>query len=235
MKKHEVVLDFTSLLDVILIILFLVLCTMNGKAQKDSDKIDELTQAQITMAAQIENQAGQIEELENTNKEQAERLEEMEAVKKENDRLQAERDDAVNRLDKVIEYSGMGSTNLAIFELFKGRVTPFVLELTHQKDGVECVLILYSSDKQVGETLVFDSHKNRINSNTNMICAWLSSLIASNTTRDENTQVFIVVRYKDSGFDVGLSNGAYNAVIKGIEKTKSNGYDLLYAIDMIVK
>ena len=43
MKKREIILDFTSLLDVILILLFLILCSMNASAKKDAEQIADLT------------------------------------------------------------------------------------------------------------------------------------------------------------------------------------------------
>ena len=42
MKKREIILDFTSLLDVILILLFLILCSMNASAKKDAEQIADL-------------------------------------------------------------------------------------------------------------------------------------------------------------------------------------------------
>ena len=76
MKKREIILDFTSLLDVILILLFLILCSMNATAKKDAEQIAELTvqNEQLTeqkqelgeAAVKLENEKGQLAEQLNT-------------------------------------------------------------------------------------------------------------------------------------------------------------------------
>ena len=52
MKKREIILDFTSLLDVILILLFLILCSMNATAKKDAEEIESMKTQNVLLLAQ---------------------------------------------------------------------------------------------------------------------------------------------------------------------------------------
>jgi len=243
MKKHEMVLDFTSLLDVILIILFLVLCTMNGKAQKDADTIDDLTQANVTMAAQLEEQAGQIEDLENTNKELAGLLEEMEAIKKENSRLEAEnakldkeRNEALERLDKYMEISGLDDYDSLVFDTVMKGVTSVevrILYVTKEQADVE----LFQKDarsgeyRQVGNTLSINPSLSLVNNNANMVQSWLEALLSKNMSQNSESTVVLILRYSINNDPAqgGVANSAVTAVdnaLKAIEKNDSKGYTL---------
>ncbi len=130
MKKHEMVLDFTSLLDVILIILFLVLCTMNGKAQKDADKIDDLTAQKTAYEQLVAEQEEKLAELEQKNTELEEQLntatEDSASWSSKYAELENEIEyykDMAKRsqeaLKQYLEIGGLGQYDAKLFEFFK--------------------------------------------------------------------------------------------------------------------
>jgi len=55
MTKREIILDFTSLLDVIMIILFLLVCNMNDATTKGNAEIDELTGTVTILQEDLDN------------------------------------------------------------------------------------------------------------------------------------------------------------------------------------
>jgi len=112
MKKHEMVLDFTSLLDVILIILFLVLCTMNGKAEKDAATIDELTEQNAAYAELTQQQKDELEALTTENTDISEQLA---ALLKEHEELQAKYDDVSAQNEENKKLAQAAQANLEKF------------------------------------------------------------------------------------------------------------------------
>ena len=86
MKKREIILDFTSLLDVILILLFLILCSMNATAKKDAEQIANLTVQNEQLTEQKQELGEAAVKLENEKGQLADRLNLLQAKSEEKDK-----------------------------------------------------------------------------------------------------------------------------------------------------
>ncbi len=240
MKKHEVILDFTSLLDVILIILFLVLCTMNGKAAKDAEKIDELTEATVTMGIQLEEQSGEIKELTEKNKELEDKLSELQALYDslnhkygelfaENEYHKGQAHDALQALQTSMEINGMSQTDLELFQLFKDKSITLELRLV-KVDKKRCDIGLYSGGKRFGTEISIDPDKNAVEANGEKIANWLSSLLKRYVSDKNYSMALMAVTY-DNTEETGVAKSAHDAVTEGlliIDRNASKGYDLFH-------
>ncbi len=136
MKKREIILDFTSLLDVILILLFLILCSMNATAKKDAEQIAELTVQNEQLAEQkqelgeaavkLENEKGQLADQLNTLQIQSEEKDkEISSLQTQNKELQQLADTSVasaqaatQLLEKLQAMSGLNAVDQKQYELF---------------------------------------------------------------------------------------------------------------------
>lgn len=249
MRKHEMVLDFTSLLDVILIILFLVLCTMNGKAQKDADKIDSLTEANSAYAQQVKDQGDEIDSLTQTNKEQADKIAELEQLVGEltdknaelaesNEYYKNQAENAMATLDKYMEISGLGSTDKTLYALFKEKSISLELNLLKKKDpktgAISCEIKLYMGNKVVGQPLTIDPDAKKKETNTVAVRNWLAPLLKKYVSDASYKVAVIVISYDGSATDNGVSNSAFtpvNDAVQKIETDKTKNYELWHTID----
>ena len=136
MKKREIILDFTSLLDVILSLLFLILWSMNATAKKDAEQIAELTvqNEQLTEQKQelgeavvkLENEKGQLADQLNTLQIQSEEKDkEISSLQTQNKELQQLADTSVasaqaatQLLEKLQAMSGLNAVDQKQYELF---------------------------------------------------------------------------------------------------------------------
>lgn len=141
MKKHEMVLDFTSLLDVILIILFLVLCSMNGKAQKDAKKIDDLEASTASLTSENGQLQGQIDDLEKQKSElealleearkaSLEKGQEVDRLTQENQKLEELLDTATQLAKTYEKLNGLSEADAKRFELLKYDTQAVTLRIT---------------------------------------------------------------------------------------------------------
>lgn len=146
MKKREIILDFTSLLDVILILLFLILCSMNATAKKDAEQIAELTvqNEQLTeqkqelgeAAVKLENEKGQLAEQLNTLQIQSEEKDkEISSLQAQNKELQQLADTSVasaqaatQLLEKLQAMSGLNAVDQKQYELFLNNICRIELQ-----------------------------------------------------------------------------------------------------------
>ena len=148
MKKHEMVLDFTSLLDVILIILFLVLCSMNGKAQKDAEKIDDLTANVESLKDENEQLTGTVKDLEKLQQELTETLEEIKKASLEKgqeldemrvkyDELKLQYERISKNLDSIAALANLDINDAVKYEAFKGNAIAVELELVDVQGNLD--------------------------------------------------------------------------------------------------
>ena len=140
MKKREIILDFTSLLDVILILLFLILCSMNATAKKDAEQIADLTVQNEQLSEQKQELGEAAVKLENEKGQLAEQLESLQAQSEEKDKaissLQAQNKElqqladtsvasaqaATQLLEKLQTLSGLNAVDQKQYELFLANI-----------------------------------------------------------------------------------------------------------------
>ena len=172
MKKREIILDFTSLLDVILILLFLILCSMNATAKKDAEKIADLTiqKEQLTeqkqelgeAAVTLENENGKLTELlKSLQKAGEEKDNEIDSLQAQNKELQQLVDSSVasakaatQLLEKLQSLSGLNAVDQKQYELFLSNICRIELQcvakLGEKKTSIT-VFSLFGGDIQLQE------------------------------------------------------------------------------------
>ena len=171
MKKREIILDFTSLLDVILILLFLILCSMNASAKKDAEQIADLTvrNEQLTeqkqelgeAAVKLENEKGQLaDQLESMQAQGKEKDKEISSLQAQNKELQQLADTAVasaqaatQLLEKLQALSGLNAVDQKQYELFLTNICRIelvcVAKLGERKTSISVVV-----DDEIRETVL---------------------------------------------------------------------------------
>lgn len=229
MKKHEMVLDFTSLLDVILIILFLVLCSMNGKAQKDAKKIDDLEASTASLTSENGQLQGQIDDLEKQKSELEALLEEARKASLEKgqevDRLQAE----INRLseqtktlaDLVAQYGEIQKlrpNDAKKYELFKGNAIAVELSLSDPNPNatqhIQCKVNMLVEGLKSANYLIEDTHNKPsvIDKYTNELSSWLKNELEKIYKTEECSIYLIIIDYDDNQVMVDSVEIVKNAV-----------------------
>ncbi len=162
MKKREMVLDFTSLLDVILILLFLVVCSMNITAKQNAEAMDALAAQNETLTGQLSLLEEEAEELKADAAELEQNLseasneflkaqQENQALIFQNEKLQetAERslntaEMALQRLEELEELSGLNVVDRTQYEIFLEKVTR--VELVCIRKGQSCQVTILVND-----------------------------------------------------------------------------------------
>ena len=247
MKKHVMVLDFTSLLDVILIILFLVLCTMNGKAQKDAAAIESLEADKAAYEALTAEQRDEIDSLTEKNTELDETLtkttEDLTELNKkyteasaESDYYRVQAENAQENLKKYMEIGGMSDTDRIAFERFKENSAVFkiTLEAVEVKDYSKGhILVVYKGDNQIGNPLriyvskLADSQSE--NETVANIKSWINQIFKGQQSSLRNKDVFIILRYDNEKVYLRTPPLVERA-LKSIDTLSDIGYDLVVDI-----
>ncbi len=246
MKKHEMVLDFTSLLDVILIILFLVLCTMNGKAEKDAATIDELTEQNEAYAELTQKQEDELNALTTEN---ADISEQLAALQKEQEELQAKYEDlkeqntaneklaqtAQANLEKFMEIAGLGKGDTTLFQLFGEITLRLELKLSVSNPNAtrldDCKLTLYYNGNSIGTPLIFNpgdvsNWEQLLPKNIPVIKKWLTAYLEDLGAGSDYNLVLIalsedeIVKYK--------SLDVVKKALESLDMDRTKGYDLYY-------
>lgn len=247
MKKHEMVLDFTSLLDVILIILFLVLCTMNGKAEKDAATIDELTEQNKAYAELTQKQEDELNALTTEN---ADISEQLAALQKEQEELQAKYEDvyaqneenkalaqaAQENLKKFMEIAKLSSGDAALFGLFKEKAIALEIKVsaTNPDNPTDCKLMLYHDGKQVGKPLTFYPGNSNtrpweklLPSNITTIKTWLKSIFEDLVIEPGYKLVLISITENETGV-MDKSSTVLKKALESLEMDRSKAYELYH-------
>ena len=172
MKKREIILDFTSLLDVILILLFLILCSMNATAKKDAEQIADLTvqNEQLTeqkqelgeAAVKLENEKGKLTEqlnvLQVQNEEKQKEINKLLAQNKELQQLAdtsvASAQAATQLLEKLQALSGLNAVDQKQYELFLANICRIELQCMAKLGEKKTSITVFVNDKKQETILV---------------------------------------------------------------------------------
>lgn len=192
MKKREIILDFTSLLDVILILLFLILCSMNASAKMDAEQIANLTvqNEQLTeqkqelgeAAVKLENEKGQLTEQLNALQAKSEALDkEMSSLQAQNKELQQLADASVTSakaatqlLEKLQELSGLNAIDQKQYELFLENICRIELQCV-AKLGEKKTSIAIFVDDEKQETLLVGQGEMSLEQAADVLRAYLDA------------------------------------------------------------
>ncbi len=242
MKKHEMVLDFTSLLDVILIILFLVLCSMNGKAQKDAEEIEDLKKQNAAYETQAAEQGEKISALEKENTELEDKLkqaqQELADLKKQyaeavtdRDYYKTQAENAQNNLAKYMEIGGMSSTDLVAYQRFKENSAVFEISLVtlDPKDYSRGNrLTVYKNNAQIGSALIIPTDKDPQSEEETIkkIKDWVNKIFSGQVASLSSKEVFIVFKYDNGQIYLRTPQVVKNAV-EHIDTLKNIKYDFV--------
>lgn len=166
MKKREIILDFTSLLDVILILLFLILCSMNASAKKDAEQIAGLTVQNEQLAEQkqelgeaavkLENEKAVLtEKLDTLQKQDAEKDKEINSLQAQNKELQqladasvASAQAAARLLEKLQALSGLNAIDQKQYELFLANICRIELQCVARLGEKKTSIAIYVNDEK---------------------------------------------------------------------------------------
>ena len=172
MKKREIILDFTSLLDVILILLFLILCSMNATAKKDAEQIANLTvqNEQLTeqkqelseAAVKLENEKGQLTEQLNTLQTKSEEMDKaISNLQTQNKELQQIADTSVasaqaatQLLEKLQKLSGLNAVDQKQYELFLTNICRIELQCMARLGEKKTSITVFIDDQKQETFLV---------------------------------------------------------------------------------
>lgn len=172
MKKREIILDFTSLLDVILILLFLILCSMNASAKKDAEQIADLTVQNEQLAEQkqelgeaavkLENEKGHLtEQLETLQVQGEEKDKEISSLQAQNKELQQLADTSVasakaaaQLLEQLQELSGLNAIDQKQYELFLENICRIELQCVAKLGEKKTSITVFVDDKKQETFLV---------------------------------------------------------------------------------
>jgi hypothetical protein len=235
------VLDFTSLLDVILIILFLVLCTMNGKARKDADKIDDLTAQNEAYEAQVAEQGEKIAGLEEKNTEldselsaaqtELEQLKEKyAALEKENEYNKQIAQQAQENLKQYMEMGGYEQGDLELFGWFKEKVYSIEILMTTSDvaDTPDAILTMKIDGKQIGRSFVFDPGKTsnkdiQYEATKGRFKTWFKGLVATRIKNAGSPLLIVTVSYKNGEVPLQGPEAVFK-MINYVDLDPDNGY-----------
>jgi len=166
MKKREIILDFTSLLDVILILLFLILCSMNASAKKDAEQIAELTvqNGQLTeqkqelseAAVKLENEKANLtEKLDDLQTQSDAKDKEISSLQAQNKELQQLADTSVasaqaatQLLEKLQALSGLNAIDQKQYELFLANICRVELQCMAKLGEKKTSITIFVDDKR---------------------------------------------------------------------------------------
>lgn len=172
MKKREIILDFTSLLDVILILLFLILCSMNASAKKDAEQIANLTAQNEQLAEQKQELGEAAVKLENEKGQLTEKLDALQAASEELDKeiayLQAQNKElqqladtsvasakaATQLLEKLQKLSGLNAVDQKQYELFLTNICRIELQCMAKLGEKKTSITVFVDDKKQETLLV---------------------------------------------------------------------------------
>lgn len=172
MKKREIILDFTSLLDVILILLFLILCSMNASAKKDAEQIAGLTvqNEQLTVqkqelgeaAVKLENEkatlADQLDVLQGQVAGQEKEISSLQAQNKELQQLAdtsvASAQAATQLLEKLQALSGLDAVDQKQYELFLANICRIELQCVAKLGEKKTSITIFVDDERKETILV---------------------------------------------------------------------------------
>ncbi len=172
MKKREIILDFTSLLDVILILLFLILCSMNALAKKDAEEIEsmktqnellltqkqELSEVAVELDSKNEQLTQQLEELQGLYQSQGE---ELAGLWTKNEELQQIADASIasaqvanELLEKLQELSGLNAIDQKQYELFLANICRIELQCVAKRGEKKTSITVFVDDEKKETILV---------------------------------------------------------------------------------
>ena len=172
MKKREIILDFTSLLDVILILLFLILCSMNASAKKDTEQIEnmkaqnelllEQKQELSDTAVELGSEKEQIElELEKLMELYQQQSEELSGLLTQNAELQQLADASIasaqvanELLEKLQELSGLNAIDQKQYELFLANICRMEVRCTAKLGEKKTSITIFVDDEEKETLLV---------------------------------------------------------------------------------
>lgn len=172
MKKREIILDFTSLLDVILILLFLILCSMNASAKKDAEQIADLTVQNEQLTEQKQELSEATIKLENEKSQLTEQLDVLQAQGEEKDKeissLQAQNKElqqiadtsvasaqaATQLLEKLQVLSGLNAVDQKQYELFLTNICRIELQCMAKRGEKKTSITVFIDDEKQETFLV---------------------------------------------------------------------------------
>ncbi len=192
MRKREIILDFTSLLDVILILLFLILCSMNASAKKDAEQIadlmvqnEQLTEQKQELgeaAVKLENEKGQLtEQLDALRVQSEEKNKEISSLQAQNKELQQLADTSVasaqaatQLLEKLQALSGLNAIDQKQYELFLANICRIELQCV-AKLGEKKTSITVVVDDKKQETLLVGQGELSLEQATDILRTYLDA------------------------------------------------------------
>ena len=172
MKKREIILDFTSLLDVILILLFLILCSMNATAKKDAEEIESMKTQNVLLLAQKQELSEAAVELDSKNEQLTQQLEELQGLyltqgdelaglQAKNEELQQLADASIasaqvanELLEKLQELSGLNAIDKKQYELFLSNICRIELQCVAKLGEKKTSITVFVDDEKKETILV---------------------------------------------------------------------------------
>lgn len=198
MKKKELMLDFTSLLDVILIILFLVICTMNKTARADTAEIETLTAE--TAALSEENDRLQTE-YEIALTENAELTEEKEKLESEAEGFTGHIQALENEIANLQKSTTFGKDDLMKYETLLENFSQLDIKITGKVSGV-CIVEADVDGEFVGYITLY-----RDEIETEQEKSKVYALISKAIAQIGNKNVILAYYYENKG-NMMFSKGA---------------------------
>lgn len=192
MKKREIILDFTSLLDVILILLFLILCSMNASAKKDAEQIadlmvqnEQLTEQKQELgeaAVKLENEKGQLtEQIDALLVQSEEKSKEISSLQAQNKELQQLADTSVasaqaatQLLEKLQVLSGLNAIDQKQYELFLANICRIELQCVAKLGEKKTSITVFVDDKKQ-ETLLVGQGELSLEQATDILRTYLDT------------------------------------------------------------
>ncbi|GEM_PF-1390502 len=155
MKKRELILDFTSLLDIIMIILFLVLGSVSESAATAQDEAQTAKEQAIARMKQIEELTAQVEELSDklaAQSDDADKLsEQIEAAQKSYDELSVRYDALLGDYEYLKLISDYGADDSKVYEAVIERTGKVVLYCNSDKNDDGKDVAVFSIYTDAGE------------------------------------------------------------------------------------
>ncbi len=243
MKKREIILDFTSLLDVILILLFLILCSMNAAAKKDAEKIADLTiqKEQLTeqkqelgeAAVTLENENGKLTELlKSLQKAGEEKDNEIDSLQAQNKELQQLVDSSVasakaatQLLEKLQSLSGLNAVDQKQYELFLSNICRIELQCVAKLgEKKTSITVLVNDEKQ--ETLLVGQGELSLEQAADVLRTYLDAA-------ESEIAIVSMVYNGSSNIYQNIYEGLPQMILELAEEYRANDFTVWYeAVDL---
>lgn len=244
MKKREIILDFTSLLDVILILLFLILCSMNATAKKDAEQIADLKvkNEQLTEQKQelseaavgLENEKGQLAEQLNTLQTKNEEMDkEISSLQTQNKELRQLADTSVasaqaaaQLLEKLQELSGLNAIDQKQYELFLANICRIELQC-EAKLGEKKTSIAIFVDDERKETILVGQGELSLEQAANVLRTYLDFT---------DTEIAVVSMVYNGGSSIyqNIYEGLPQKILELAEEYRTEGFTIWYeSVDLL--